>query len=74
MCYCLDVFFKTSRRQTKNIILLDNPVKSHGECSICLENMIYKTEALPCGHLFHVHCIRTWLKRQRVCPICASRL
>lgn len=27
---------------------------------------------LPCGHLFHVHCLRSWLERQQTCPTCRS--
>lgn len=34
------------------------------------------TEAkkLPCGHLFHVHCLRSWLERQHTCPTCRAPL
>lgn len=27
---------------------------------------------LLCGHLFHVHCLRSWLERQHTCPTCRS--
>ena len=27
---------------------------------------------LPCGHILHMHCLRSWLERQQVCPICTS--
>lgn len=27
---------------------------------------------LVCGHLFHVHCLRSWLERQHTCPICRA--
>jgi len=23
---------------------------------------------LPCGHIFHFHCLRSWLERQQSCP------
>ena len=23
---------------------------------------------LPCGHIFHSHCLRSWLERQQTCP------
>lgn len=23
---------------------------------------------LPCGHIFHFHCLRAWLERQQSCP------
>ena len=27
---------------------------------------------LLCGHLFHVHCLRSWRERQHTCPTCRS--
>lgn len=27
---------------------------------------------LICGHLFHVHCLRSWLERQNTCPTCRA--
>lgn len=27
---------------------------------------------LICGHLFHVHCLRSWLERQQTCPTCRA--
>lgn len=27
---------------------------------------------LICGHLFHVHCLRSWLERQHTCPTCRA--
>ena len=25
---------------------------------------------LPCGHIFHLECLRSWLLRQQTCPTC----
>lgn len=45
-------------------------------CIICQEN--YKIGdnyiILPCIHLFHENCIKTWIKNQRICPICKRKL
>lgn len=29
---------------------------------------------LPCGHVLHYHCLRSWLERQQNCPICRHNL
>lgn len=38
-------------------------------CIICREEMI-SARKLPCGHLFHFRCLRSWLERQQACPTC----
>ena len=57
----------------KNVEKLDNDKK---KCTICLEN--YKDGddfiALPCIHIFHSDCIKTWLKNQTTCPICKNEI
>jgi E3 ubiquitin-protein ligase synoviolin len=30
----------------------------------------YRPKKLPCGHTLHFSCLRSWLERQQVCPIC----
>lgn len=51
-------------------------------CIICREEMILNQvpatqpadgpnttpKKLPCGHIFHFHCLRSWLERQQSCP------
>lgn len=52
-------------------------------CIICREEMIAREVAPPategpnetpkklaCGHVFHFHCLRSWLERQQICPTC----
>ncbi|KAF1973603.1 hypothetical protein BU23DRAFT_554229 [Bimuria novae-zelandiae CBS 107.79] len=29
-----------------------------------------RPKKLPCGHILHFSCLRSWLERQRVCPTC----
>jgi hypothetical protein len=43
------------------------------ECYICLEKYIENEEltTLPCNHVFHKHCIQTWLCKEHItCPTC----
>jgi E3 ubiquitin-protein ligase synoviolin len=40
-------------------------------CIICREEMT-SAKKLLCGHLFHVHCLRSWLERQHTCPTCRA--
>lgn len=44
---------------------------SDATCIICREEMT-AAKRLVCGHLFHVHCLRSWLERQHTCPICRA--
>ncbi|KAF8629198.1 hypothetical protein AX17_005783 [Amanita inopinata Kibby_2008] len=53
-------------------------------CIICREEMVahepgqaavregpnITPKKLPCGHVFHFHCLRSWLERQQSCPTC----
>lgn len=52
-------------------------------CIICREEMrpwdpnagqIERTrpKKLPCGHILHFGCLKSWLERQQVCPTCRS--
>lgn len=51
-------------------------------CIICREDMVPAVQGqppvsdgpnvtpkkLPCGHIFHFYCLRSWLERQQSCP------
>jgi len=45
--------------------------RSDATCIICREEMA-TAKKLLCGHLFHVHCLRSWLERQNTCPTCRA--
>jgi len=38
-------------------------------CIVCREDMVHG-RLLPCGHILHEHCLRSWLTHQQRCPIC----
>lgn len=41
-------------------------------CTICYNTFMdgERVGALKCDHLFHVDCLRIWLQRRNVCPLC----
>lgn len=40
-------------------------------CVVCRE-LIVVGKKLPCGHIFHQHCLRQWLEVDVTCPVCRS--
>jgi E3 ubiquitin-protein ligase RNF115/126 len=50
--------------------------EANKECAVCLEEQSignYATK-LPCGHLYHLHCLKDWLSIHCTCPICRFEL
>ena len=43
-------------------------------CAICFSPLEDgdRVGALPCDHTFHVDCLKTWLPRRNVCPLCQA--
>ncbi|KAL8561119.1 E3 ubiquitin-protein ligase synoviolin A [Nucella lapillus] len=39
-------------------------------CIICREEMTTTCKKLPCAHIFHTSCLRSWFQRQQTCPTC----
>ncbi|XP_066574951.1 E3 ubiquitin-protein ligase synoviolin [Amia ocellicauda] len=39
-------------------------------CIICREEMVTGAKRLPCNHIFHSSCLRSWFQRQQTCPTC----
>jgi hypothetical protein len=46
------------------------------ECVICLTKyeLNDKVILLPCTHMFHTECIKSWFKNQDTCPICKIKI
>ncbi|KZV38819.1 hypothetical protein F511_21821 [Dorcoceras hygrometricum] len=46
--------------------------KAEQNCSICLEDFDLGCQvvSMPCSHVFHEECIKTWLRRSHYCPLC----
>lgn len=51
-------------------------LEEHPDCIICREQMIHGEHAkvLPCGHIFHFYCLRSWMERQQTCPYCRANI
>lgn len=32
--------------------------------------MVQRCKKLPCNHIFHTNCLRSWFQRQHTCPTC----
>ncbi|XP_075432999.1 E3 ubiquitin-protein ligase AMFR isoform X2 [Ascaphus truei] len=46
---------------------------NNDDCAICWDSM-QAARKLPCGHLFHNSCLRSWLEQDTSCPICRMSL
>lgn len=47
--------------------------KNCDDCAICWDRMD-AARKLPCGHLFHNSCLRSWLEQDTSCPTCRTSL
>lgn len=65
-----------SRRAIQNMNTLypdataEELASSDNICIICREDMVSSSKKLPCGHIFHTICLRSWFQRQQTCPTC----
>ncbi|KAJ3593720.1 hypothetical protein NHX12_006054 [Muraenolepis orangiensis] len=46
---------------------------NNDDCAICWDAMA-TARKLPCGHLFHNSCLRSWLEQDTSCPTCRMSL
>ncbi|NXP79084.1 AMFR ligase, partial [Ramphastos sulfuratus] len=46
---------------------------NNDDCAICWDSM-QSARKLPCGHLFHSSCLRSWLEQDTSCPTCRMSL
>ncbi|NP_001155404.1 RING finger protein 181-like [Acyrthosiphon pisum] len=46
------------------------------QCRICLSQYQLNDKALnmPCNHIFHENCLKTWLEKSNFCPLCKFEL
>ena len=49
-------------------------VKTIDECSICLTKVNKPKCKTSCGHVFHITCLKQWLKSNVTCPLCRKSI
>jgi hypothetical protein len=58
-----------------NLVAADIP--DDAMCYVCLEdvcgNDVARLMKLTCGHVFHIACVDTWLRKKNTCPTCRSK-
>ncbi|GLV36329.1 septin interacting protein 3 [Carabus blaptoides fortunei] len=65
-----------SRRAIRNMNTLypdataEELLAADNVCIICREEMTTASKKLPCNHIFHTSCLRSWFQRQQTCPTC----
>eukprot|EP00933_Yihiella_yeosuensis_P031734 TRINITY_DN2532_c0_g1_i1.p1 TRINITY_DN2532_c0_g1~~TRINITY_DN2532_c0_g1_i1.p1 ORF type:complete len:395 (+),score=115.47 TRINITY_DN2532_c0_g1_i1:98-1186(+) len=73
--------FRRYRRISLNMDLrfpdaTDEEIDENEHCVICRDSLFdgSKPKKLPCGHIFHIDCLRSWLVMQQVCPTCRAEI
>jgi len=54
----------------------DEEIEHNEHCVICRDSLFEasKPKKLPCNHIFHIDCLRSWLVMQQVCPTCRAEI
>ncbi|KAJ1614937.1 HRD1 like membrane associated RING finger containing protein [Cryptosporidium canis] len=69
--------FRRYRKLTKNIEtrLQDatlEEIERIDTCIVCRDTLYIGSKKIPCGHVFHLDCLKSWFIQQQTCPICRS--
>lgn len=56
--------------RSKNLGYVIRDYKGGETCPICLEQIRLIALMTACKHLYHLECIRDWVKRNSNCPLC----
>lgn len=71
--------FRKYRRITHNMdqrfpSASDEEIEEADSCIICRDQLWEGSKKLPCGHIFHLDCLKSWLVMQQVCPTCRAEI
>ena len=63
-------------KQNNNVIEIFDEDDEDNLCTICMLDVEdgERVGVLPCDHLFHADCLKEWIKRRNVCPLCQTKL
>jgi len=62
---------KTCLVKFENIERVNN---KNEECSICLSKVNKPRCKTKCNHVFHITCLKEWLKMNTTCPLCRKSI
>ncbi|KAL5366991.1 HRD1 like membrane associated RING finger containing protein [Cryptosporidium parvum] len=69
--------FRRYRKLTKNIetrlqeATLEE-IERIDTCIVCRDTLYIGSKKIPCGHVFHLDCLKSWFIQQQTCPICRA--
>ncbi|KAF5751194.1 E3 ubiquitin-protein ligase MBR2-like isoform X1 [Tripterygium wilfordii] len=68
-----DTIWKLMKHR-KYVCITAEPPSDLEPCCVCQEPYLNGDDIgnLPCGHEFHTNCIKEWLMRKNICPICKT--
>ena len=67
---------KAQIKKIPNVYYSKKHFKNQEKCAICQYEYkeTEKVSKLPCLHIFHNDCIKGWLEKNKVCPICKKEI
>jgi E3 ubiquitin-protein ligase synoviolin len=64
----------TANMETKFPDATPEEMAAAESCIICRDTLSQGCKVLQCGHIFHSHCLRSWVLVQQICPTCRAEL
>lgn len=63
------------RREQVTLEEMDDEMEQGSRCAICLTRLVQGDVVgdIPCRHVFHKDCLKSWLRRSNRCPLCQQQ-